>query len=183
MVCYAISLRSSDDVRYSELPAAVVFMHMRNLAMSTGHDGALLYLYRILQRHASNLGILRPNGFVERQLTREYGAHFERVLAAHKKNVLPKVPEVSAHDAKRCIRVLKDIGRFKDELEYYNPEDDNETDLLGMAVCSELTWRSGWTILTGATPGRPKEGCDGCGALPERSCPSAAGNVAGNPAR
>jgi hypothetical protein len=100
-------------------------MYMRNLAMSTGHEGALLYVYRVLQRHAFADGPTQPEGILERQLTREYGVRFERVLAAEARNALPKVPEVPVSEAKRSIKVLKDIGRFKEELESYEPEDDD----------------------------------------------------------
>jgi hypothetical protein len=109
----------------TELPAVVVFMYMRNLAMSTGHEGALLYVYRVLQRHAFADGPTQPKGILERQLTREYGVCFERVLAAEARNALPEVPEVPVSETKRSIKVLKDIGRFKEELESYEPEDDD----------------------------------------------------------
>lgn len=56
------------------------------------------------------------------------------MFAALDRGQPPSPPEVSLEDTKRTIRYLKDLGRFKEELEYYVPETDTEEQMMGLQV-------------------------------------------------
>ncbi|VDB90297.1 unnamed protein product [Peniophora sp. CBMAI 1063] len=124
-------------VSIDELPAAAVFIHMRNKVMTEGHEGALLYFYRVLQRSNSATSERMYQRFeldLRRQIKREYGEPAERMFAALDRGRPPTPPEVTVEEVKRSLRYLKDLGRFKEELEYYVPEEDNTSQMMGLQV-------------------------------------------------
>lgn len=103
-------------MRLDELHSAVLFTIMRNRCMRNADISALYYLYRVLQKGPSELNL-------KKQLKKEYGKPFEKLMKDLDANMPPPAPEVSSKDIEEALEFLRQSGRFKEELEDYTPGD------------------------------------------------------------
>lgn len=120
---YLIFLPDGDvsGISLDEVQGASVFVHMRNRAMSMapGTEGALFYMYRVLQRFSS-----REEGgekLLTTQLSREYGETWVTLNKALRRAQPPKIDEVRREELDEVLGMLKKLGRFKEQLKGYVP--------------------------------------------------------------
>ncbi|RDB15627.1 hypothetical protein Hypma_004013 [Hypsizygus marmoreus] len=117
---YIMVLEGVDElegVSLDTIQGAALFTIMRNRLMAGWtQDGAMLYVYRVLQRSAAGDVGLRA------QLAREYGETWERVWRVEKAGGKHKqVDPVGREEVEKAVMWLKDNGRFKVELRGFVP--------------------------------------------------------------
>ncbi|KAK0245288.1 hypothetical protein EDD85DRAFT_943692 [Armillaria nabsnona] len=107
-------------IKLDEVPGAVAFIHMRNMLFTSsgpGVEGALLYVYRVLQTYAQ--GGSREHS-VQEQLKREYGEPlWNRMQALVRQGPPFTIPEVSRKDVDATIKAFRQLKRFTTELRSY----------------------------------------------------------------
>ncbi|KAG9014059.1 hypothetical protein FRB94_000257 [Tulasnella sp. JGI-2019a] len=113
--------RVDDDavaVKLDELPGAVAFTIMRNRIMTSDDISTMLYVYRVLQTIAA-MKRLRTGAVMTEQLSRQYGATWDKMKALEKKGQFPESSKIEREDVDVVIDWLRNTSRFKEELEAY----------------------------------------------------------------
>ncbi|KIY49368.1 hypothetical protein FISHEDRAFT_41380 [Fistulina hepatica ATCC 64428] len=119
-------------ITLDELPASTTFAIMRNRAMCRGDPGAIFYVYRVLQRYSSQEG---HESILRAQLKKEYGTTFQGILDQLQKGQMPPGPEkVTKEEVNKMLAILRDMGRFEEEIADFEPTSDGKTQLLGLQV-------------------------------------------------
>ena len=130
---YVLQLPPDKNSRYEELNGvsldtphgAAAFIIMRNrvmmgLSAEQGVDSAMLYMYRVLQRSVAE-GEMEET-LLRKQLGKEYGETWERVLKADSAGKPPGNPgKVSRQEIDHALGCLKRLGRFGAVLKDYVP--------------------------------------------------------------
>jgi hypothetical protein len=91
---------------------------MRNRALRNADEGALSYIYHVLQDWEIFAG---GESTVVAQLGKEYGPSFEHVLHALSIGRPPAVEQVLSTEVDEVIGFLQQSGRFQEELDGYIP--------------------------------------------------------------
>lgn len=104
---------------------------MRNRAMCAGDPGALMYVYRVLQKYCQTA---EDGVSLRRQMKDEYGAVWARVYDGLRTGDRPEVRKVSKEEVEEALVSLKTSGRFN-ELNDYEPA-EGKVQHLGLQVCS-----------------------------------------------
>ncbi|KAG9015288.1 hypothetical protein FRB93_012987 [Tulasnella sp. JGI-2019a] len=113
--------RIDDDavaVKLDELPGAVAFTIMRNHIMTSDDISTMLYVYRVLQTIAA-MKRLRTGAVMTEQLSRQYGATWDKMKALEKKGQFPESSKIEREEVDVVIDWLRNTSRFKEELEAY----------------------------------------------------------------
>jgi hypothetical protein len=146
-----------DEVRLSDIIAAASFGVMRNRAMRNADEGALSYIYGILQQWEERKD---RQSTLAAQLTKEYGPPFERVLQALSIGCPLVVAQILSDEMDETLVALQQSGRFQEELEGYYPGSSDRTVKMDQQLMVTLVRRFITQIFTRLFLVWFKEGCD-----------------------
>ncbi|KAJ7593260.1 hypothetical protein C8J56DRAFT_1128450, partial [Mycena floridula] len=120
------------SVSLDETVGASVFCVMRNRAMCTGEESAILYIYRVLQNRDRS-GTAHEH--LRKQMKDEYEGAWDNVWAELCAGRLPKVRQVNRAEIEEAMTQLHKLKRFP-ELEFFKPG-QGKAETRGVAVGPE----------------------------------------------